>query len=254
MTGLEDREAFLLVRWLSAILCFTTLLWFSMTMTGHGIGGSALAAALLALFFVTSFNHPWEHPTDFPDAIAMILGVWAAIRHRLTAALAVAAVAAANRESAVFIGILWIAVTTIERGPRGRRIVEGLAIILLALSVTFTLRRVFGLPGARAFNSVAENPLVPMVLGAIRHPFLSWAMLLIASVGPTLAVIAVRWRGLSAVSHRLVIAAGFVGAVSLVIGAPNEIRILTPAATMLVCGLVGPLSDAGDLASSRGAN
>src|ERR1041384_2056151 len=241
LTGLENREAFLLVRWVSAVFCFATLVWFSMTMTGNDIGASALAAALLALFFVTSFNHPWEHPTDFPDATAMILGAWASIRRRLLPALAVAAIAAANRESAVFVGIVWIAVTTIPSTPaRAIRILQGVAMMVLTLSVTLILRRVFALPGAPALNSVAENPLLPMLRDAIRHPFLSWAMLLVASVAPTLAIIGARWRGPSETSQRMVMAAGFVGAVSLAVGAPDEIRILTPAATMLVCSLVIP--------------
>ena len=113
--------------------------------------------------------------------------------------------------------------------------------VVLALSVTLILRRVFGLPGARALNSTAENPLLPMLRDAIGHPFLSWAMLLVASVAPTLAIIGARWRELSQTSHRMVMAAGFVAAVSLAVGAPAEIRIMTPAATMLVCGLVIPL-------------
>ena len=242
VTGLDLREAFLLVRWLSALLCFGTFVWFSITMTGNDMSTSTLAAALLALFFVASFNHPWEHPTDFPDATAMILGAWAAIRRRLLPAIVVTAIAAANRESAVFIGVVWMAVTSHDPTRRVTAVIQGAAMIAVALSVTFALRRFFGIPGARALNSVAENPVMPMLLGAIQHPFLSWAMMLAASLGPTLAVIAVRWRRFSADSRRLILTAGVVAAVSLIVGAPNELRIMTPAAALLLCGLTASRS------------
>lgn len=237
VTGLQEREAFLLVRWLSAAVCFGALIWFAMVVGANDITGAALAALLLAVFFVASFNHPWEHPTDFPDATAMLLGAWAAIRRRVLPALLIAAVAAANRESAAFVGVLWIAVTTLDAPSRVKRVIQGAAIILVALSVTLTLRRLFSMPGVRFLNSVAENPIRPMLLTVVNHPFMSWGMLLAASLIPTLAVIGVCWQRVSAVGRRIILAGVLVTVASLVIGSPEEIRIITPAATLLVCGL-----------------
>jgi len=105
----------------------------------------------------------------------------------------IAAVAAANRESAAFIGVLWIAVTTLDAPSRVKRLIQGAAIIVAALSITIALRRMFSMPEARVVNKIAENPIGPMLLTALNHPFMSWAMLLIASLTPTLAVIGARW-------------------------------------------------------------
>ncbi len=220
-TGLQDREAFLLVRWLSAALCFGTLLWFAIVVAGNDLAASALAALLLAMFFVVSFNHPWEHPTDFPDATAMVFGAWAAIRRRVWPAVIIAGVAAANRESAAFIGVLWIAVTTRDDASRLKRVIQGMAIILVALSV----------------NRIAENSVSAMLATAADRPFMSWPMLLVASLAPALAVIGAPWPRVSAVGRRIIGAGLCVAAASLVIGSPDEIRIIAPAATMLVCGL-----------------
>jgi hypothetical protein len=212
--------------------------WFAAVVGGNDVVGAALGALLLAVFFVASFNHPWEHPTDFPDATAMILGASAAVRRRFLPALMIAAVAAANRESAAFIGVLWIAVATLDAPSRVKRVIQGVAIIVVALSVTMALRRMFSIPGARVANSVAENPIRPMLLTVLNHPFMSWAMLLVASLTPTLAVIGARWSRISEVGRRIIFAGLLVAAASLVIGAPEEIRILVPAAALLVCGLV----------------
>ena len=236
-TGLRDGEAFLLVRWLSAALCFGSLLWFAIVVAGNDVAASALAASLLALFFVVSFNHPWEHPTDFPDATAMVLGAWAAIRRRVWPAVIIAAIAAANRESAAFIGVLWIAVTTLDDDSRLTRVMQGMAIVLVAVSVTLALRLVFDMRGARVVNRIAENSVSAMLASAADRPFMSWPMLLVASLAPALAVIGATWPRVSAVGRRIIVAGLGVAAASLVIGSPEEIRIIAPAATMLVCGL-----------------
>ena len=236
-TGLQDREAFLLVRWLSAVLCFGTLLWFAIVVAGNDIAASALAALLLAIFFVVSFNHPWEHPTDFPDATAMVLGAWTALRRRVWPAVIIAAVAAANRESAAFIGILWIAVTTLDDASRPKRVIQGMAIVLVALSVTLALRMVFDTRGARLVNGIAENSVSAMLATAANRPFMSWPMLLVASLAPALAVIGATWPRIFPIGRRMIAAGLCVAAASLVIGSPEEIRIIAPAATMLVCGL-----------------
>ena len=134
----------------------------------------------------------------------------------------IAAVAAANRESAAFIGVLWIAVTTLDALSRVKRLIQGAAIIVAALSITIALRRMFSMPEARVVNKIAENPIGPMLLIALNHPFMSWAMLLIASLTPTLAVIGARWSRISEVGRRIIFAGLLVATTSLVIGAPRD--------------------------------
>jgi len=58
VSGLSDREAFLALRWLTATGCFLLLWWFSLSVAHTDIATAILAAAVLALFFVLSFNPP----------------------------------------------------------------------------------------------------------------------------------------------------------------------------------------------------
>jgi hypothetical protein len=68
---------------------------------------AAVGIGMLAYGLVFTFNHGWEHPTDFLDVIAISLMLWATLRRRLDLLLVVSIVAAANRESSVFGGLIW---------------------------------------------------------------------------------------------------------------------------------------------------
>jgi len=205
-----------------------------------------LADGLLAMALVLSFNHPWEHPTDFPDATVMTMAVWAAIRRRFDAAVCLATVGAANRESAAFVGIIWIAITLGDLdSSRVRRVAQGLALVAVTIATTTILRLVFELPGGRVRNSVAENDVWAMLKIAVAHPFLSWAMLLIAMLIGPVVLVAANWSPGSAEGRRLAVAGAAIGLVSVVIGAPNELRVLVPAVTVLICAgsLLAPRSE-----------
>jgi len=238
LTGFSDGEAFLATRWMSAFACFAVV-WVFAAVAGTSVAQALLAQGLLAVFFTVSFNHPWEHPTDFPDAIVMVCAVWAALRRRFTAALATAAIGAANRESAAFTGVIWIFLTALTEDRRfARAIGEGVLLIGAAAAVTITLRRVLGLTGSRMVNSVAENPVLPMLANAFTHPFMSWMMLLVAGCLPVILAIACYWGSGSAAGRRLGLAATCIGVITLVIGSPEEVRILTPAITIGICALL----------------
>src|SRR5258705_5876394 len=184
ISHISDREAFLGLRWLTAFICFATLWWFASVICKSSLVISALALTLLALFLTLSFNHPWEHPTDFPDATIMVLAVWAAITQRFPAAMAVATIGALNRESAAFAGIIWMFVATPSMPKRWLGIAQGAALAACALLVTTLIRRLAALPGGNVVNSVAAGDLGATLAGALRHPFMSWAMMLVAALVP----------------------------------------------------------------------
>jgi len=248
VSGLNDREAFLALRWLTATGCFLLLWWFSLSVAHTDIPIAILAAAVLALFFVLSFNHPWEHPTDFPDASMIILATWAAHKRRIWVALLLTLVGAANRESAAFAGVIWVAVTAFDMAtPAWRSIARGAGLALAAMAMTTALRLAWGLPGSRTTNSLfgGDNDIPRMVNVAVTHPFMSWAMMLVASLIPIGVLAAFYWRSYVAEGRRIMIAGFLIGLGSLLIGSPDEIRILIPCVTTLVCGMCLLAGDCG---------
>jgi NADH:ubiquinone oxidoreductase subunit K len=239
VSNLNDREAFLMLRWITAFACFAGLYWFGASVAHVPVAMNTCALTLLAVFFVLSFNHPWEHPTDFPDAIVMILAMWAAVTRRFTAALVIAGIGAANRESAAFSGVIWMLLPHPRDSTLVNRtaLIQGTTLIAIAAGVTLLLRSVWRLPGSRIVNSIAEYDLSGMIRQAISHPFMSWEMLLLAAFLPILIAIARYWSDSTTEVRRFVIAGLVIAVISLVVGRPNELRILTPAATVLVCSI-----------------
>jgi hypothetical protein len=166
----------------------------------------------------------------------MIMGAWAAMRRRFDAAICLATIGAANRESAAFVGVIWIVIALRDLdSSRVRRVVQGFALVAATLATTTLLRLIFELPGGRVGNSVAANDVRAMLKIAAAHPFLSWAMLLIAMVIGPVVFVAANWSPGTAEGRRLALAGGAIGLVSIVIGAPNELRVAVPAVTVLIC-------------------
>lgn len=238
ISNISDREAFLGLRWLTAFVCFATLWWFASVVCKSSFVVSAFGLTLLALFFTLSFNHPWEHPTDFPDATVMMLAVWAAVTRRFPAAMAVATIGALNRESAAFAGIIWMFVATDWTHRRWLGIAQGAALAAVALLVTTLIRRFADLPGSNVVNSVAAGDLGAMLAVAMRHPFMSWVMMLVASLVPLGCVLFKYWGSDSDEGRRVAYAGFVVAALSVTIGRAEEIRVLTSSAAILACAAV----------------
>jgi hypothetical protein len=235
LSGVNSRQAFLFVRWVTAFACFVLFWAFTVRLVGGGTREALMGQAMLTMILVLSFNHPWEHPTDFPDVAVMIAAVWAAMRRNLALAALIAILGAANRESAAFTGVIWIAVAWSEDAARLRALFEGAVLSASALGMTTLLRYLFRVPGGRLVNSVGENPLWPSIREALAHPFMSWPMLLAAMLIPPLLLAFTNWQGSRAGRH-VVMAGVLLAAVSLVIGDPGELRVSLSPATIVLCG------------------
>jgi hypothetical protein len=239
ISTISDREPFLGLRWLTAFICFATLWWFASVVCESSFVVSAFGLTLLALFFTLSFNHPWEHPTDFPDATVMVVAVWAAVTRRYPAAMAVATIGALNRESAAFAGVIWMFVATDWKQRWWLGIAQGAAVAAVALLMTTLIRRLADLPGSNVVNSVAAGDLGAILAVAMRHPFMSWAMMLAAAALVPVGCVLFEYWGSDSGEGRRVAYAGFVvAALSVTIGRAEEIRVLTSAAAILACAAV----------------
>ncbi len=150
--GLQRGKVYLVLRLLSAFAaCF--LFWQLLTtVAGAGPRLAAAGVGLLCFSLIFTFNHGWEHPTDFLDVIAITSMLWASVRRHYVGLIVLSLVTAANRESSVFGGLIWLFIW--GRTIDGRwDLLEGFkglfATGLSGLAVLF-LRFLLGGPGAVA--------------------------------------------------------------------------------------------------------
>jgi hypothetical protein len=104
-TGLDPLVGFLITRLLWIFASLVTIhaflrVWYS---PGASLGGGLAVAALLPLTFTNS----WAHPDSFPELCLFTLGCLAVASRRDLLLYPVLALAASNRETAVFLVPLW---------------------------------------------------------------------------------------------------------------------------------------------------
>lgn len=208
-----------------------------------------LGASLLALVLVLSFGHPWEHASDFPD-VAFHLGFCAlAVARRRYALLVLALVAAGNRESAAFAGVIWTAVhgCTLWNVEGGRwreslvprEICYGAAVSLLSYGTAVALRGYFGTTDGAPLQSLMLPNIGDAVGAFLAHPNpFSWPGTLLASVMLSGSLFWLRHHALDEVSWKLLLAAGAVFLISTVFGSISELRVFLPAFTVTIFAAV----------------
>ena len=106
--GREGR--WLLVRFVSALIAAALFFACARRAGGADEAVAIAATAVLALELVMTFSRPEELPWDFGDVAFMAAFTWLSVRERRWELLALAAVAASNRESALFAAIIWFCV------------------------------------------------------------------------------------------------------------------------------------------------
>jgi hypothetical protein len=107
-TGVDPLVGFLVTRlvWIFAALVsvhFLLRVWYS---PAASLGGSLAVAAFLPLTFTNS----WAHPDSFPELCLFTLGCLAVASRRDVLLYPVLALAALNRETAIFLVLLWAVV------------------------------------------------------------------------------------------------------------------------------------------------
>jgi hypothetical protein len=185
------------------------------------------ATTLLALTTIATFDFPWEYPDDALDVLVLALGVGAALRQRFLWCLVLSIVFAANRESAVFLGVIWFFLH-VSRTSWLRPAIEGGIVSTCSYGITILLRLLVG-PGFVA-NYYTPSTNVELLLGALaRMNPLEYLSMTAAAV--VLLVGATDFRG-ALVRRFFVLAAIFV-ACSLLFGKVNEMRVFLPSFVML---------------------
>ena len=163
------------------------------------------------------------------DAVVLSAGALASLSNRFLLALGLALLFATNRESAAFIGIIWIVLAARSTWPTPRRLFEGLFISALSYAVSIALRYYI------AGSSSIKNYFVPFtnvrrLLSALEQfDPLSWLALLLS----LFAIMSISISYGNALARRFVALAAVLAVAALLYGLINEIRVFLPSLLML---------------------
>ena len=225
LAGGSPELWFSMWRLITALLLFVIVLQLAPGPWHWRVAGAGLIAYLLVLCWS-------EHPTDFPD-VAFTIGFCAlALADRWYSLLLLTLLAALNRESAAFAGVIWIGVRSVPATAADRLIQfgKGATLSVAAYTTVLALRYAFSVPTEGQWLQTFALPRLPqLVREFVEHPTPSgWPVLLAASAAPLFWL---TWR-LRHVRTRdedgLVLAGAVVVAITLCFGLINEIRVFLP--------------------------
>jgi len=184
---------------------------------------------LLAYCLFMSFSTLFEMSSDFSDAMFASIFIFVALRRKRWVLLAVSILAAANRESAAFAGVIWFFLYAIddERKINWREAGFGVLVSICSYGTALALRYGFG--GSEAIGAKTQylslRHTYYNVLGFIQHPSpFAWPGLIFCSVLPCGLWIWLNRDYLTGTHKRLLLAACAISFISIFFGNIMEIR------------------------------
>jgi hypothetical protein len=205
------------------------MLLFCLLLMRVGNASPKIAAAgcsWLALGIIPTFNHSWEHPTDFPDVIFYCAALWLALRERKLALLLATIAGSLNHQTAAFAGVIWICLHGLDARWRPQPWQLAFGCLLAATSKLTTLLVEFVVRGEVAWGYVVNGYLtIGQFFDFLRHPYASgWPVLLFAMLTPTLLWLWVNRKAITPLDARLLIAVVLITGISSVIAFMAELR------------------------------
>jgi hypothetical protein len=229
LPALSGEHWYVLLRIVSFQLAFLVFTLACVWVLKSSYRDYCLAATLLALSFIISFNLPWENPSDALDIVALSLGALASLWNRLFLALGVALLFATNRESAAFIGIIWIILADHGTWPKSRRLFEGLFISVFSYAVSIALRYYIAGPSNTANYFVPLINLEILISALTQFHPLSWLPMLLS----LFAIMSISINYSNALARQFVALAAIIAVPSWLFGLINEIRVSLPSLLMM---------------------
>ena len=147
-----DKSVWYLARFLQAVVSFLVLYAVVLAYSGSRLRSLVAVALVTFAYLWTPMTHPWEYTSDFFDILFVALIVHFVLAERVVGLLLVVALAACNRQSAAFSGLVWAAVMLMRYGlapSHWIRFLPAGACVLVAMVVGFGLR--YGL--SQSFDS-----------------------------------------------------------------------------------------------------
>jgi hypothetical protein len=116
LPGVATKSVWYLVRFLEAAAGFLTIYWIALGLSASRLRALIAVALVVSAYLWTPMTHRTETANDFFDLMFIALMVWCVIGERTVALALVTVLAAANRESAPFAGVMWICVVVARYG------------------------------------------------------------------------------------------------------------------------------------------
>ena len=123
----SDKSVWFALRVIQASLSFLVLYGVARHLTGSRMRGIVATALTAYFYFWTTLSHPWESTSDFFDILFVAVMAALALQRRLLLLAGIVMLAAANRESAAFGGVMWAALSMMRSGTTAER-VRGIAV------------------------------------------------------------------------------------------------------------------------------
>ncbi|MFL5240829.1 MAG: hypothetical protein ACJ8FY_01860 [Gemmataceae bacterium] len=233
---LKTSQAYLLLRFAT---CLAGYFVFWKLLEGITANRKAAMAGVGVLFYVLvlSCNHPWEHPTDYPDIIFISLYLACVLRRAGLLLIPLVILGSCNRESSPFAGVMWFFLYgfTDDKKLRVREtFFAGTLCILGYVSVT-AVRYMMGGQQAAAPQTVSILYLASYIREVVHSPSLtSWPILLACLFTPALLWL---WANRERVHsfHIRLLAMGLVLAgITAVFSNLREMRAFIPAAIVFI--------------------
>jgi hypothetical protein len=236
--NMPDRAVWYLSRILQAAVAWWVLYGVCLHLTGRRSAGLVAVGLVTFAYLWTPMSHPFEYTSDFLDVMFAALMVLCALEERRLALAVAVVLAALNRESAAFAGIVWLSLLAARHGLTARRagdVALGLLYIALAAAVVLGVR----LAVSAHYDPRQQIGLLEFLedLHALGHPTGVVPMLFFTLLlyGACLARLPRPW---TAEQKGLILAAALCTAISSIFGILGELRVLLPSWVMLAIAIV----------------
>jgi hypothetical protein len=150
--------------------------------------------------------------------------------------LVISLLAATNRESAAFAGLIWLCVHGwSSEGVKPLEVAKGLVLSVAAYAFVLVLRHTFAAPGEAGVQMLAFTTIPQKVKDFVEFPRPSgWPFLLVASVVPMAWFTRATWSYRTREENGLLAAAAIILAVTFVFGMIDEMRVFLTGFTIVL--------------------
>ena len=224
---------YVLLRLLCSLAMFA-IFWFTLRLNAQA--NYKLAAGgllLLAYCMFLTFSNRTALSFDFPDAMFTAGFIIASLHRSRLLLLVLAIIAATNRESSVFAGVIWFFLYAVDKDRKIniREIVYAVVVSIASYAMVIALRYGFG--GTKAISSNTQYTPYKNNFYQIRefllHPTLfSWVGLIFCMAVPCAFLLIANRKYLTLIQKRLLMAASAITAISAVFGNIGDTRVFIP--------------------------
>ena len=184
---MSDLHSFIVLRIITAFIAYLVFFLVCTQVEGMPVKTAGIGAGALAYALVFTFNHPWEHPTDFPDVAFFSIFLGLALQRRPVLLALVVLLATLNHQTAAFAGVIWLAMWGLESKlkPRWREVAYSCALVVGSYAVSTAVKFWFGGKGQSVGYMMNGWLTIEKFIDALRHPTpYQWPILLVAMVLP----------------------------------------------------------------------